>query len=218
MKNHKSHPPSLRPAKPSALRDERGYTLVALLALMTILMLSIMAAAPNMRQQKQRELELEAIERGEEVAEAIHLYILRNNTPPTSMEQLLEGLPVGTKKVRILRPSAALDPLSSTGEWRLIRLTDPEMIRFKDAVVDYAGKRPAISLISDNRLRTIAAPILNMTSSGGSGRDDSTGGENESTNLGGPFVGVASRSNRKSIITYYGIERHNKWVFTPLFR
>jgi hypothetical protein len=32
------------------------------------------------------------------------------------------------------------------------------------------------------------------------------------------FVGVASRSRTKSVLTYYGIENHSKWVFTPLFR
>jgi hypothetical protein len=34
----------------------------------------------------------------------------------------------------------------------------------------------------------------------------------------GPFVGVASRSRKDSVLTYYGIERHDQWIFTPLFR
>ena len=51
-----------------------GYTLVALLALMTILALFAAAAAPSLRQQARREREKEAIFRGEEVAEAIRLY------------------------------------------------------------------------------------------------------------------------------------------------
>jgi hypothetical protein len=33
-----------------------------------------------------------------------------------------------------------------------------------------------------------------------------------------PFIGVASQSKSKSVIAYYGIENHSKWVFTPLFR
>ena len=33
-----------------------------------------------------------------------------------------------------------------------------------------------------------------------------------------PFIGVASQSRSKSVIAYYGIENHSKWVFTPLFR
>jgi hypothetical protein len=34
----------------------------------------------------------------------------------------------------------------------------------------------------------------------------------------GPFIGVATSSKSKSIINYYGIDRHDGWIFTPLFR
>jgi len=33
-----------------------------------------------------------------------------------------------------------------------------------------------------------------------------------------PFIGVASQSKSKSILAYYGIENHSKWIYTPLFR
>ena len=99
-----------------------GYTLVALLALMTVLALFALAAAPSIRQQAQREREIEAIFRGEQVADAIRrLLLLPSQTAepgngdaalPTSIDQLLEGVPSGTKKVQILRASAARDPLS----------------------------------------------------------------------------------------------------------
>ena len=56
--------------------SEAGYTLVALLALMTLLALFAMAAAPSIQQQAQREREKEAIYRGEQVAEAIRAYYL----------------------------------------------------------------------------------------------------------------------------------------------
>jgi hypothetical protein len=45
-------------------------------------------------------------------------------------------------------------------------------------------------------------------SSSSSSSDDSSG----------PFVGVASRSKRSSVLTFYGIESHDQWIFTPLFR
>lgn len=203
---------------------ESGYTLVALLALMTILMIAIMAAVPSVRQQKQRELEMEAIARGEEVAEAIRLYVRRpggGNTLPTTMEQLTEGIPFGTKKIQILRPSAAHDPLSTTGEWRLIRLADAEMIEFKDAVLEYATGRAITTLTTDPILQTYVNRLMTSNSSRSGDSDggrDGGGGEIEGTNTGGPFIGVASRSRRASVITYYGIERHDRWVFTPLFR
>jgi len=44
------------------------------------------------------------------------------------------------------------------------------------------------------------------------------GGEDDSASSSGPFLGVTSRSQRNSVITYYGIDRHDQWIFTPLFR
>ena len=33
-----------------------------------------------------------------------------------------------------------------------------------------------------------------------------------------PFIGVASQSKSRSVLAYYGVENHSKWVYTPLFR
>ena len=226
-------------------RDERGYALVALIAVMSIMMLLVLAAAPNIRQQSQREREIEAIFRGEEVAEAIRRYVQANNGQlPTSMDQLLEGISRGTKKVQILRPAAAKDPLSESGEWRLIRLNDPALIKFQVAVTLYAGGKTPISrdpFIQKYTPRAIQS-ITNLSSAEDSApaeskdgeskdearedkdntppveSDESAGGEDSSVNSTGPFIGVASRNRSDSIITYYGIERHDRWIFTPLFR
>jgi type II secretory pathway pseudopilin PulG len=62
-----------RPAR--RRRDsEGGYTLVALLLVMSLLALWAVAAAENVRQQGQREREKEAMFRGEQVADAIRSY------------------------------------------------------------------------------------------------------------------------------------------------
>src|SRR5215208_1156329 len=127
---------------------ERGYALIALLALMTLLMIAMMAAAPSIRQQSRRELELEAIARGEEVAQAIRMYIAMNPTkqPPNSMDELLEGVSqIGrTKKTKVLRASAARDPLSESGEWRTVKLRDEALVRFIRDISEYAeGRTPA---------------------------------------------------------------------------
>jgi hypothetical protein len=49
-------------------------------------------------------------------------------------------------------------------------------------------------------------------------KEEAPGGEDDSEDSTGQFIGVASRSRRASVITYYGIERHDQWVFTPYFR
>ncbi|HEX3248832.1 MAG TPA: hypothetical protein VHS05_05345 [Pyrinomonadaceae bacterium] len=202
---------------------------MALLALMTVLALFAMAVAPSAQQQAMREKEQEAIFRGEQVADAIRDYyrykssITRaagDQALPTSMDQLLEGVPIpgGSKTRQILRPSAARDPLTIEGEWRFILPRTEALIDFQQAVMFYAGNvLPATRDPQMAQLQQFAVPqitsvtnlgIANSTRTTSSVDDDATG----------PFVGVASRSKRDSVLTYYGIERHDQWIFTPLFR
>ena len=209
--------------------SEAGYTLVALLALMTILALFAAAAAPSIRQQSQREREKEAIFRGEQVADAIRdYYIYRVNTTggqgdaglPTSVDQLLEGVPVagGAKKRQILRPSAARDPLSESKEWRLIQPRSQNLLDFQRSVVLYAGnflptpRNPQILSLQ----QFAAPPLTAVIDPGGNSRPLSSAGVSDDSS--GPFVGVASRSTNNSVLYYYGVNRHDLWIFTPLFR
>ena len=198
---------------------QSGYALVALLAVMTLMVLFAAAAAPSIMQQAQREREKEAIFRGEQVADAIVAYYRTHGNSgirslPTSMDQLLEGVPQGTKKRQILRASAAHDPLSSSGEWRLVGPGSQRMVDFAQSVITYAGA----PLPNAGRLLPgVPVPQFTaMVNTGTSGSNSSVTDDADTST--GPFVGVRSSSNRKSVITYYGIDRHNEWVFTPLFR
>jgi type II secretory pathway pseudopilin PulG len=209
--------------------SEAGYTLVALLALMTVLSLFAMAVAPSAQQQALREREKEAIFRGEQIADAIKTYYryragttgqVGDNALPNSMDQLLQGIPKpgGSKNIMILRASAARDPLTIEGEWRFIRPRSEALIDFQQSVMFYAGN--ALPPPRDQQmaqLQQFAVPVL--TSLVNLGRpsqpsQSSSAGDDFS----GPFVGVASRSRRSSVLTYYGIEQHDQWIFTPLFR
>lgn len=211
------------------ITKESGYALVSLLALMSLLTLFALAAAPSMKQQLQREREKEAIFRGEQVADAIReYYVNRASTQgvaseqllPNSIDQLLEGIaiPGGTKKRQILRPSAARDPLSTDGEWRLIRPRSPELIDFQQSVMTYAGNFvPTPTDRQMQALQQLAVPqLVNVLNTGTS--EPVTGGEESSASYSGPFVGVASRSRNNSVIHFYDIDRHDRWIFTPLFR
>lgn len=209
-------------ARPAAShKAERGYTLVALLALMTILALVATSAAPSLRQQSQRELEKEAIARGEEVAEAIYRWTQAKGAPPSSLDDLVKGLDVGFKKQQILRAAAARDPLSRDGEWKVVRAGDRVFVDFQLAVTNYAGGTlPQPRLYPP--LPTLPPPAGltgGLVDLKGRGEDDEPpGGEDAEPNGTGPFIGVVSRSRRRSVLTYYGIERHDRWVFTPYFR
>lgn len=203
-------------------RSERGYTLIALIALLAIMMIFITAAAPKLQRQAQRERELEAIRRGEEVAEAIRQYIRLSpgNAPPTSWEQLREGIG-NLKKVQVLRASAARDPLSESGEWRLVRATDQKMIDFQRDLASYTKLTTQIPTNDNllNNARFLPPPVISTNlSSNDQPCDGGATDEDKTENGTGPFIGVASRSRRCSIVNYYGINHHDGWVFTPLFR
>lgn len=209
--------------------SEAGYTLVALLALMSVLALFAMAVAPSAQQQAVREREKEAIFRGEQIADAIRLYYTYrsgvtgqrgDNALPSSMENLLQGIPIqgGSKNRQILRMSAARDPLTIEGEWRFVRPRSESLIDFQQSVMFYAGNiLPMPKTQQMAQLQQLAVPpIAPMVNLGSGAQRRSTSSVDDSG--GGPFVGVASRSRRASVLTFYGIEQHDQWIFTPLFR
>ena len=203
--------------------DEQGYTLVALLALMSLLALFALAAAPSVRQQTQREREKEAMFRGEQVAEAIASYYRYKgaqgvNSLPTSMDDLLEGIPRGTKKLQILRVEAARDPLSDNGkgEWRLVGPTSSNFAEFVKDLTVYANGVAPTPRREFGQFATLIPQMTNILDT--ESKSTAPGGEDKSPDSSGPFLGVASRSQRSSVLTFYGIDRHDEWIFTPLFR
>ena len=196
-------------------------TLFAIMAIMAVFAVGLLAVAPSIQQEIRREKEIEAIARGEEVAEAIRQYVefYRGSKLPTSMEDLLEGLPRGTQKRQILRASAAIDPLSEDGKWRLIRADIQTLGPFAKRVLNYNG-----GTLPPNPSPTFDRYTIVVVSSINTGTDADTGALDDDTEIDDavtdntPFIGVASQRKGKSVLAYYGIENTSKWIFTPLFR
>lgn len=217
-----SPPTTLLPQRVAKAQQDEGYTLVALLAVMTVLALFALAAAPSIRQQVQREQEQEAIFRGEQVADAIRSFYLASGPQalPNSVDQLLEGVQIQgrTRKLQILRASAARDPLTSSGEWGFVRPQSFRLIDFQRNVITYSGSfLPTPRDLQMAQLQGVmATPLGSILDTGSTG--SSSSGSEESVEASGPFVGVTSRSGKNSVLHYYGIQRHNQWVFTPLFK
>ncbi len=213
-------------------RGERGYALLALLVAMAILVILLTAAAPVLKFEAQRERELEAIRRSEQVAEAISEYVLARGTLPTSMDSLAEGIarPGRTKKRFILRRSSLRDPLSADGEWQLVGPTDRRMQRFAASVIEHAGGQIPPPTNLPQQLQAFHNQVVSLAQAAGAVRlsqDEETGSSDERDEGDGidigsttpkPFIGVVSRSTSDSIISYYGIGKHNRVVFTPMFR
>lgn len=206
---------------------ESGMTLLAIMAVMAIFAIGLLAVAPSVQLGVQREKELESIRRGEEIAEAIRQYIQFHNGAklPESIDDLLEGLPQGTKKRMILRPSAATDPLSEDGKWRLIK-ADPKVISafakrvqaFNNGLLPNStrGTEDTAGRILDQRYSVQL--LVNLNTGTEDETDNADDDDFDITTENQPFIGVASQSRSKSVLTYYGIERHSNWIFTPLFR
>ncbi len=192
-------------------------SLIAILAVMTIFAIALLAIAPGVQVEVQREKELEAMRRGREIADAINQYVTATGKLPNSIDELLEGIPQGTKKKQILRPSSATDPLSEDGKWLLVKVTPQTIANFAKRVQKYnGGQLPD----SPKALQQYAVSITSIVDTGDdedltapSDETDSTDYSTDNT----PFIGVVSQSRSRSVITYYGIENHSKWIFTPLF-
>jgi type II secretory pathway pseudopilin PulG len=210
-------------------RREGGYALVSILAVMAVMALALLAAAPNLKKQQQRDMELEAISRGEHLAEAIGDFINCRRRPPTSLEELMkEGCPAQgsvTKRRYLMRASALKDPLfrsedddDKEGNWRLIAPQSRPVVSFSRAIAEFAGGQTP----RHNRYPIMQqfAPVTVQTVRGLDGDKDTKDDDNSglSGDYKGPFIGVASRSQRDAIITYYGIEQHSRWIFTPAYR
>lgn len=197
---------------------------MAVMAAMTVFAIGLLAVAPSIQQEIQREKELESIRRGEEVAEAIRQYVefYRGSRLPSSIDDLVEGLPQGTKKRQILRASAAIDPLSEDGRWRLIKADVTSLGGFAKRVQAYYGGQlpPNASGIFDRYSVVVMSALNTETEDDITGLidDDDEESDFDMVTENTPFIGVASQSKGKSIVSYYGIESRSRWVFTPLFR
>ncbi|HEY0458306.1 MAG TPA: hypothetical protein VGC97_04080, partial [Pyrinomonadaceae bacterium] len=181
-------------------KSEQGMSLLAVMAVMTIFAMSLLAVAPTVYIEVQREKELEQIRRGEEVAKAIEQYVLfyRGAKLPNSMDDLLEGLPQGTKKRMILRPSAAIDPLSEDGKWRLIKPESQAFISFGKRVQIYNnGVLPSSPNQIFDRFALPLVNIINTKSEDDTEEADETEIDDVTDNT--PFIGVASQSKSKSV-------------------
>jgi len=93
---------------------EAGFSLVALVASMTIMLILMGAAMPSWKYVVQNEREQELYFRGDQIAAAIERYQKKNGgTAPPTLEVLVKG--------RYLR-KAYTDPMTSDGKWRFIKV------------------------------------------------------------------------------------------------
>ena len=134
------------------------------------------------------------------------------------MDDLLNGLPERTHQRQILRASAAVDPLSADGKWRLIQPEPQALARIAKRVQDYNnGLLPGNpSPVFDRYVVVIVNSLNDISATEPQEPEEDSFSSDATDNT--PFIGVVSSSKSRSVISYYGEENHSKWAFTPLFR
>lgn len=93
----------------------RGYALLILMMMVTLLLIGMTAAMPSIYTEAQREKEAELLFRGAQYARAIAAFHQQFNRYPASVDELLKK----TNGRRFLR-QAFKDPMVRSGKWRFI--------------------------------------------------------------------------------------------------
>ena len=194
----------------SRRQNQAGYALLAILFLLVLLTLALMAVAPNVARQIQRDREEEMIHRGQQYARAIRKFYKKTGRYPNSVKDLLD-----TNHLRFLRQEYK-DPMTADGKWRLLHVGEAQI-----TPSGFFGQ--ALQNVTNNPLGANAtaagAPNPQATPSGtGSGANTSgqSSGLISSSNQtfgGGPVVGVSSFSKRQSLKVLNGKDHYSDWQF-----
>ena len=105
---------------------KKGYTIIILLIVVSIMSIGLLVAVPVWQTQIQREKEEELIFRGKQYVEAIRIYQLKfPGEFPRSLEDLIEE-----KCIRRLYK----DPITENGEWNIILLQEGRLRKKKTSV------------------------------------------------------------------------------------
>ncbi len=146
-------PDALASGNPGAEhRADRGFSLVALMVSITIMLIVLAVMAPGVRRVEQDEREEELLFRGQQIADAIRAYQQKNgNTAPPSLELLVRG--------RYLRRPYK-DPMVKDGKWRLLHPGEPPICA-DDARAAAGARRGGVFA---QPLTTVIGPVIGVAS------------------------------------------------------
>jgi hypothetical protein len=104
-------------ARTTVAKSQRGFAMLMVLFMTSLVLLAAIAAAPYIRTERQREKEEEMIWRGKQYVRGIKLYYRKTGRFPTSMDDLTKPK---LGNVRFMR-QAYKDPVNKEdGTWRMI--------------------------------------------------------------------------------------------------
>lgn len=223
----------------SKSNQERGYILLAVMLLMTLMLIAMTIEAPRIAQQIKRAKEEELIHRGDQYRVAIKKFYRKNGTYPLSLDQL-----VSTNNVRYLRKRYK-DPITGKDDWHLLHVgevqlnpltggtnaagaaaagqptgnTSPFSSNLNPSPASgptAAATPPSVTPPADSSGISPAAstqPQQNGPTSIGTPASGISVGSGNQQFGGGPIIGVSSLSEKKSIKEINGKDHYKDWQF-----
>ncbi len=202
------------------IHRERGYALLMVVFVMTLMLIGVLMAAPNLYTRVQREKEEELKWRGHQYVRGIKLFYRKTGRFPSSLEDLTKQ----NLGVRVMRKAYA-DPMNTKdGTWRRI----------------YVGPGGALIGSMNPDRNPVLLPVAGGTAPGLPGAAPSPPGTPASPNppapnpdnaapgaqmpaaglglssgpvIGGNIIGVGSKINRASIKVYENGRKYIEWEF-----
>jgi type II secretory pathway pseudopilin PulG len=181
---------------------QRGYNMVMLMVAITVLNIMVALALPMWSQEIQRDREEELISRGWQYVEAIRVFQNRFQRMPVRLEELMEVKPRSIRKLwKDPMTDGKMQPIFQNEGQPLIAQPGLQPQPGQPDPNNPQGQKPNDP--NDPNAPPPEDPTLQPDANG-----------DKPQVAGGPIVGVRSRSNKKSILVFYGKERYDQWRFT----
>jgi type II secretory pathway pseudopilin PulG len=208
-----------------ARSKEGGWALLTILLACAIFMIMLANVVPDAAFEARRGREQDLMFRGKDYMRAIGLYYRKFKKYPTRLEDL-----ENTNQIRFLRRRWP-DPMTKSDEWRLLHVNGAGLV--VDSVLATTGsttqpgqagqQQPNIGLTpsassTSSSTSSPASPSTGTATSIGTSIASTTGSttsgfSGQPTVVGAFLAGVASKSEKPSIMTYNTRQKYNEWEF-----
>ncbi|HEU4416939.1 MAG TPA: hypothetical protein VFT65_19270 [Candidatus Angelobacter sp.] len=183
-----------RPASSS----QKGYVLLGLMLMVTVILIALAMEAPRIAQQIKRDKEEELVHRGKDYATAIKRFVHKSGGQyPLSVDQL-----ENTNHIRFLRKKYK-DPMTGETDWKMVHAGEAE--------IKIPAPNPGLNPSTNNPGISTSPPPPPPPNSNGSLQTKNIG--NGPTIGGGAIIGVASVSKGAAIKEFNDKDHYNEWYF-----
>lgn len=204
--------------RPKQRNGQEGYLLIVLMIMVTLLAMAAVATGPSMATQIKRDHEEELVHRGAQYARAVKKFYKKFGRYPVSLEQLED-----TNNVRFLRKRYK-DPITGK-DFRLLHFGDVKLTPKAPGSATGPGVATSGPLSPDQSGSGLGGGSSNVGNLGGTaGGVQSTGQPTDASDIskpigtgptlgGGPIIGVASTSEKQSLMEFNDKDHYNQWEF-----